>query len=823
MSFRTWLLMGTSATLLALAPLSAARAQDAANPALQAAYQAYQADQSDDNKQKLTEACIAAGFTGLDDCLAALTASASAAPAQPAPAPSSEAPAPAPSSEAPPPAPSSEAPPPPAPSSEAAPPPAPTSEAAPPPAPSSEAAPAPAPAQKTAPAADNSDPTAKLTALVDDYNKNVAQLAAGKKGAQRAIDRDKAQIDKLCQAAGFADADSCLAQIGLTLSPLPAPSAEQPAPAPAPSAAPAETAPAPSASTEAAPAATESSAPAPAPSSEAAPAPASAESAAPAPAPAPAGVSVPPRLKNAVDAYNKAVAAIGTDANAQAGADKAHAQIDAICKKAGFTDIDACMAQFGLTLSPMPAAAPAPASTPEVTAPSSSVPQEQTSSVPPISELPKASEAVTPSAVEVLPSNVASEAAPILDSAKDQQTSAAAPAQPATASSAPAGAASSSVQPPPPQPPAQPPGPPPKTDQAAQADIQPPPKADLSAVAEKGKPKQGDFKFVKPEAPQGNPDVKVVQAPKNDNGGVVFQIGINLYISNPLQDRNRNYDPNQGDRVTYEDLSFGRTRETITRSNGVKVVTIYSRNGDILQRSKILPDGREIIIASGGSQGPGGPGQGPGRGPGQGPGRGQGQGQDQGGSFNLDDDWHDPGRDLPPLVLNIPAKDYILDADSADEDQVSFFLDQPPVEKVKQIYTIDDVKRSARLRDMVRRLEVGNLTFDTGKATISRDQVGSLANVAQAMLKLLDKNPGEVFLIEGHTDAVGSDVSNLVLSDQRAATVARILTDFYHIPPENLVTQGYGERYLKVKTDGPEPLNRRVTIKRITPLVAYDK
>jgi len=60
-----------------------------------------------------------------------------------------------------------------------------------------------------------------------------------------------------------------------------------------------------------------------------------------------------------------------------------------------------------------------------------------------------------------------------------------------------------------------------------------------------------------------------------------------------------------------------------------------------------------------------------------------------------------------------------------------------------------------------------------------------------------------------------------VLSDSRAATVARILTDFYDIPPENLVTQGYGERYLKVKTEAAERLNRRVTIKRITPLVTY--
>ncbi len=46
-----------------------------------------------------------------------------------------------------------------------------------------------------------------------------------------------------------------------------------------------------------------------------------------------------------------------------------------------------------------------------------------------------------------------------------------------------------------------------------------------------------------------------------------------------------------------------------------------------------------------------------------------------------------------------------------------------------------------------------------------------------------------------------TDQANLILSDQRASTVARILTDFYDVPPENLVTQGYGERYLKVKTE----------------------
>ena len=71
MRFRNWLLTGTSITLLALAPASAVRAQDATNPDLVAAYQAYVADQSDDNKTKLNEACIAAGFQSFDDCVAA--------------------------------------------------------------------------------------------------------------------------------------------------------------------------------------------------------------------------------------------------------------------------------------------------------------------------------------------------------------------------------------------------------------------------------------------------------------------------------------------------------------------------------------------------------------------------------------------------------------------------------------------------------------------------------------------------------------------------------------------------------------------------------
>ena len=88
------------------------------------------------------------------------------------------------------------------------------------------------------------------------------------------------------------------------------------------------------------------------------------------------------------------------------------------------------------------------------------------------------------------------------------------------------------------------------------------------------------------------------------------------------------------------------------------------------------------------------------------------------------------------------------------------------------------------------------------------------------MAQMIKDNPAEMFLIEGHTDAVGDAAYNLALSDRRAEAVAGLLTQYYQIPPENLVTQGYGESQLKVQTQYSERANRRVVVRRITPLLA---
>ena len=111
------------------------------------------------------------------------------------------------------------------------------------------------------------------------------------------------------------------------------------------------------------------------------------------------------------------------------------------------------------------------------------------------------------------------------------------------------------------------------------------------------------------------------------------------------------------------------------------------------------------------------------------------------------------------------------------------------------------------------------ITFDTGSAAIKPSEADNLADLGTLMQDLLDKNPAEMFLVEGHTDATGAAAMNLALSDRRAESVALALSAYFDIPPENMVIQGYGETELRVDTLRNEPRNRRVAVRIITPLL----
>jgi outer membrane protein OmpA-like peptidoglycan-associated protein len=123
----------------------------------------------------------------------------------------------------------------------------------------------------------------------------------------------------------------------------------------------------------------------------------------------------------------------------------------------------------------------------------------------------------------------------------------------------------------------------------------------------------------------------------------------------------------------------------------------------------------------------------------------------------------------------------------------------------------------------MRRVDLDDINFEFGSWEITPDQMPQLERLASAIKRLLDRNPDEVLLIEGYTDAVGSEEDNLTLSDRRAEAVATVLTQYFDVPPENLVTQGYGEQFLKVDTQLAERLNRRVALRRITPFLERDR
>lgn len=174
---------------------------------------------------------------------------------------------------------------------------------------------------------------------------------------------------------------------------------------------------------------------------------------------------------------------------------------------------------------------------------------------------------------------------------------------------------------------------------------------------------------------------------------------------------------------------------------------------------------------------------------------------------------------LSPPVVALPRERYIVDYDRASDDDVYSALSAPPVMALERDYSLDEIRYNRLLRDRMPRIDLDTVTFESGAFYVSEDQYPRLERVARGIRRALENNPGEMFLIEGHTDATGTREDNLSLSDRRAEAVARVLSEYFGIPSENLVTQGYGEENLKIETQGAERANRRVAVRRITPLL----
>ena len=232
------------------------------------------------------------------------------------------------------------------------------------------------------------------------------------------------------------------------------------------------------------------------------------------------------------------------------------------------------------------------------------------------------------------------------------------------------------------------------------------------------------------------------------------------------------------------------------RPGGVRVVTEVDGNGRLLRRYRRGPDGREVHLIDNRRFY-----------------RNVGIGVAVGVGVGI------VALNLARPQITIPRERYIVEYDRARDADLDEVLLAAPVARLDRGYSLEEIRYSHELREYTRRIDL-DINFEFGAFDVTPDQYPKLERLARSMLRALDRDPDLVFLIEGHTDAVGSDEDNLSLSDRRAASVATILSDQFGVPAENLVTQGYGEQYLKVDTQGPERLNRRVAVRNIKGLMA---
>jgi outer membrane protein OmpA-like peptidoglycan-associated protein len=149
-----------------------------------------------------------------------------------------------------------------------------------------------------------------------------------------------------------------------------------------------------------------------------------------------------------------------------------------------------------------------------------------------------------------------------------------------------------------------------------------------------------------------------------------------------------------------------------------------------------------------------------------------------------------------------------------------------PAATAKEIHFVDTLRnRNTRSLSLGEREEIAELAstkpkidleiqFDYNSADISRTSMPAVQELGKAL-----SNPnlkGSTFVVAGHTDAIGGEDYNQGLSERRADTIKRYLTEKYGINGNDLVTVGYGETKPKDANAPMDPVNRRVQVVNMT-------
>ena len=237
-----------------------------------------------------------------------------------------------------------------------------------------------------------------------------------------------------------------------------------------------------------------------------------------------------------------------------------------------------------------------------------------------------------------------------------------------------------------------------------------------------------------------------------------------------------------GDEVRTETFDDGSTRIIVTKPDGSRIVTIRGRDGTVLRRVSIDAQGNEYVLID-----------------------------------DLQQQQAVVVNELPQIQTQ-PLNAFRANQSSTEE-QLRAALAAENATRFDRNFSLRQVRDIPQVRSLAPELELDAVRFDTGSAAIKPEEAQSLAKLGRAMSDLIASNPRTVFLVEGHTDAVGDATYNLSLSDRRAETVALALTEYFDVPPENMITQGYGESSLKVPTAAAEPANRRAVVRNISNLL----
>src|SRR3954447_14114878 len=102
------------------------------------------------------------------------------------------------------------------------------------------------------------------------------------------------------------------------------------------------------------------------------------------------------------------------------------------------------------------------------------------------------------------------------------------------------------------------------------------------------------------------------------------------------------------------------------------------------------------------------------------------------------------------------------------------------------------------------------ILFDNNSADISKSSEQAVEELAKALSDPSLK--GSTFMVAGHTDAKGGESYNQSLSERRADTIKKVLSEEFGIKGSDLVTVGYGKSQPKDPRAPEDAVNRRVQV-----------